>query len=98
MLRASQEEKAAIAEAVQAAKHTIILTTDADCRLSNTWVEKMTAPFASKEVSLVAGPVAFQDEETYLKRHKAWSLSATSGACNGAKQAICNGATQHLEN
>ena len=97
LLRASQEgKKAAIAEAVQAAKHTIILTTDADCRLSNTWVEKMTAPFASKEVSLVAGPVAFQDEETYFEKAQSLefiSLIASGAGAIGAKQAfICNGA------
>ena len=97
LLRATQEgKKAAIAEAVQAAKHNIILTTDADCRLSNTWVEKMTAPFASKEVSLAMGPVAFQEEETHFEKAQSLefiSLIASGAGAIGTKQAfICNGA------
>lgn len=97
LFRASQEgKKAAIAEVVEVAKYPIILTTDADCRLSAVWVEKMTAPFTSKQVSLAVGPVAFQEEESDFEKAQSLefiSLIASGAGAIGAKQAfMCNGA------
>ena len=97
LLQASQEgKKAAIAEAVETAKHSIILTTDADCRLSTTWVEKMTAPFMNEQVELVAGPVAFNEEVNSFEKAQSlefMSLIASGAGAIGAQQAfMCNGA------
>ena len=97
LLNASQEgKKAAIAEAVEAAKHSIILTTDADCRLSTAWVEKMIAPFINEHVSLVVGPVAFHEEVSDFEKAQSLEFMSliTSGAgAIGAQQAfMCNGA------
>ena len=97
LLQASQEgKKAAIAKAVEAAKHSIILTTDADCRLSTAWVEKMIAPFINEHVSLVVGPVAFYEEVSDFEKAQSLEFMSliTSGAgAIGAQQAfMCNGA------
>ena len=97
LLNASQEgKKAAIGEAVEAAKHSIIITTDADCRLSTAWVEKMIAPFINEHVSLVVGPVAFHEEVSDFEKAQSLEFMSliTSGAgAIGAQQAfMCNGA------
>ena len=83
LLQASQEgKKAAIAEAVETAKYSIILTTDADCRVGSSWIEKMTSPFVNKQVELVIGPVAFHKEESGFE--KAQSLEFMSLIASGA--------------
>lgn len=97
LLHASQKgKKAAIAEAVVAANYAIILTTDADCRLSTNWVEKMIAPFKNEQVSLVVGPVAFHKEDNDFEGAQSLefiSLIASGAGAIGAKQAfMCNGA------
>ncbi len=97
LLQASQEgKKAAIAEAVETAKYSTILTTDADCRLGPSWIEKMTAPFVNKQVELVIGPVAFHKEATVFEKAQSLEFMSliTSGAgAIGVQQAfMCNGA------
>ena len=97
LLQASQEgKKAAIAEAVEIAKYSIILTTDADCRLGPSWVEKMTAPFKNKQVELVIGPVAFHKEVGGFEKAQSlefMSLIVSGAGAIGAQQAfMCNGA------
>ena len=97
LLQANQEgKKAAIAEAVQTAKYSIILTTDADCRLGPSWIEKMTAPFVNNQVELVIGPVAFHKEESGFEKAQSlefMSLIVSGAGAIGAQQAfMCNGA------
>ncbi len=97
LLQASQEgKKAAIAEAVETAKYSIILTTDADCRLGPSWIEKMTAPFVNKQVELVIGPVAFHKEISSFEKAQSlefMSLIVSGAGAIGAQQAfMCNGA------
>ena len=97
LLQASQDgKKAAIAEAVEKAKYSIILTTDADCRLGPSWIEKMTAPFVNKQVELAIGPVAFHEEVSGFEKAQSlefMSLIASGAGAIGAQQAfMCNGA------
>ena len=97
LLQASHEgKKAAIAEAVEVAKHSIILATDADCRLSPRWIEKMTAPFVNKQIDLVVGPVAFHEEVNDFEKAQSlefMSLISSGAGAIGAQQAfMCNGA------
>jgi len=97
LLQSSQEgKKAAIAEAVEAASHSVIITTDADCRLAPKWVEKMIAPFVNEQVELVVGPVAFHEEVNDFEKAQSLefvSLIVSGAGAIGANQAfICNGA------
>ena len=47
VLRSKEEgKKAALSIGVAVAQYDIILTTDADCRLSSNWVKQMLAPLA----------------------------------------------------
>lgn len=50
-------KKAAVEFGVAKAKGLIILVSDADCFLSETWIKKMLEPFSDAKVQLVAGPV-----------------------------------------
>ena len=42
-------------EGIQAAKHEVILITDAGCALDKHWIEEISKPFNNKSVSVVAG-------------------------------------------
>ena len=97
LLQASQEgKKAAISQAVEAASNSIIITTDADCRLVPKWVEKMIAPFVNEQVELVVGPVSFHEEVNAFEKAQSLefvSLIASGAGAIGAQQAfMCNGA------
>lgn len=53
-------KKAALTTAMSLARGSIILVTDADCRLGKDWVRSMSDPFAKKSVGMVCGPVKIQ--------------------------------------
>lgn len=57
-------KKAALDFGISQAKGEIILTTDADCKFPDHWVEKMTDSFRQSEVMLVSGPVVSEDRGT----------------------------------
>lgn len=52
-------KKNALTRGIREAKNEIILTTDADCRMGERWIESYEYAFA-KETQIVAGPVALE--------------------------------------
>ena len=50
-------KKAALTHGIHTASGELLLTSDADCRFPNFWVEQLTSPFSDQSVQLVAGPV-----------------------------------------
>ena len=97
LIKATKEgKKAAIAEAVKLASHSIIISTDADCRLAPEWVEKMTAPFVNKQVDLVVGPVAYYDEKNDFEKAQSLEflslIASGAGAIETNQAFMCNGA------
>lgn len=89
-------KKAAIECGVAKAKYDIILTTDADCRLSEDWISSMVSPFAEKEIQLVSGPVAYHSLDNDFKKIQALEFMSLIGSGAGAigiqKAFMCNGA------
>lgn len=89
-------KKAAINLGVQSSIHDIILTTDADCRLSSKWVSQLMAPFKDDNIQLVSAPVAYTNLNTFFDKFQAIEFMSLIGAAAGAigsnKAFMCNGA------
>ena len=89
-------KKAALTQGIIAAQNELILTTDADCRLHSDWICQMTAPFTQDHICLVAGPVAFHNEQSHFENTQSLeflSLIISGAGAIGAQHAfMCNGA------
>ncbi len=92
-------KKQAIAQGIEAAKGSIILTTDADCRVRPYWTSEMSRSFANKETQFVFGAVTMQGEALFdaVQSIEFATLIATGAAtaslgyptmCNGANLAF----------
>lgn len=89
-------KKQALWRAIAVAKSDIILTIDADCRLSIHWVASMVGKFKDDSVNMVAGMVAIRDTDgllSHFERMDQMVLSAVGAAsiANGTPL-LCSGA------
>lgn len=64
---------AAVAQGVEAAEGEIILTTDADCSVSPSWIKSMVRR-CTPETPFVAGPVTYDHDDLFLPRLQALEL------------------------
>ncbi|MFM8949321.1 MAG: glycosyltransferase, partial [Bacteroidota bacterium] len=92
----AQGKKHALWRAIAAAKGDIILTTDADCRLSTHWVASMVVKFHNPAINMVAGMVAIHNGKGLLSKFERMDqlvLSAV-GAASITTEAplLCSGA------
>ncbi len=89
-------KKAAIALGWQNISTELIVQTDADCEVSENWLQHLLISFKDEEVKLVSGPVQFYKEDSFLKNLVALDfagLIAIGAAHIGWQKAmICNGA------
>jgi len=89
-------KKAAIDCGIQKVNKGIVLTTDADCRLSEDWIRMMVSPFSEDNVQLVSGPVAYHQLDSLFKEFQALEFMSLIGSGAGAigiqKAFMCNGA------
>lgn len=89
-------KKWAIAAGVRAARGSIIVTTDADCRVSPQWLHEMRRPFRHNDVMLAFGGVRMEGAYSFFDALQAIEFSSLIGA--GASSAalgmptMCNGA------
>lgn len=72
-------KKAALTAGVKAANSEIILTTDGDCRVSNTWVRSMIGSFMNV-TQFVSGPVIFSEEGDIFNRMQSMEFSSLIGS------------------
>ncbi|MBL4716676.1 MAG: hypothetical protein COC01_00935 [Bacteroidetes bacterium] len=60
-------KKHALEKAIRAAKHNIVLLTDADCKpVSNNWIKMMARNFDTEEVQIVLGYSPYLHQSTFL--------------------------------
>jgi cellulose synthase/poly-beta-1,6-N-acetylglucosamine synthase-like glycosyltransferase len=95
-LTQEQGKKAAIALGWQNISTELIVQTDADCEVSENWLQHLLISFQDEEVNLVSGPVQFYKEDSFFKNLVALDfagLIAIGAAHTGWQKAlICNGA------
>jgi len=76
-------KKRAIEVAVQYAKGNLIITTDADCRVQNTWLRSIASFYEKEKPKLIAAPVCFQNDFTTFEKFQALDfcgMQAITGA------------------
>ena len=88
-------KKNAILLGVQYANSEIIVTTDADCQMGQTWLERINQEFEDN-VKLVAGPVKFLTDGSFFQEWQAQEFSSLIGTSGALAQfnypVMCNGA------
>ena len=89
-------KKYAIKEAAKIAKGEIIICTDADCRVGENWIQKMSDYFTNTDCKFVSASIFYKEQNSLFSKYQMLeilSLVSTSGAAiNRKKATICNGA------
>ena len=89
-------KKSALAQAISCSEAEIILTTDADCIVGESWIKTMIEPFSGGEISFVAGPVVLSGGKglfALLQKMEMIGLTGIAGASIANHRAMmCNGA------
>ena len=89
-------KKNALAEAVAAARHNAIITTDADCIYPPGWLDAMAATFSHEKCSLLAAPVIIAPTDNWFRKFQFADFASLVGSGIGAagigRPIMCNGA------
>ena len=95
-LNQQKGKKAALKMGIESAKNELIITTDADCRMSRNWLKAMLSYYQPGDTHLLLGPVQFVREKglwNRLLRTEFAALISTTSAAVGIKNAfMANGA------
>lgn len=77
-------KKAAIRKGIRGARGSIIITTDADCRVSQGWIRGMTGTFNTPGVRMVLGPVILEPGNGIFSRFQSLEFFSLLGTAAGA--------------
>ncbi len=75
-------KKQALLQGIQQAKGTLIVNTDADCRIPQSWLSRMVSFYEQEKPIMILGLVAYRDEKNLLQ--KLFSLDFLSLVASGA--------------
>ncbi|MEG9327823.1 glycosyltransferase [Salinimicrobium catena] len=89
-------KKDALTTGIRAAKNAIIATTDADCRLPETWLQNIDAIIETEKAEFVAGPVTVIPKKGFWNGFQELDIfslqAATMGSFGVDLPIMCNGA------
>lgn len=89
-------KKDAISTAIQVVKNDWIITTDADCLINENWLSTLDNYIQNHKVSMIAGAVTYDCENSFLHHFQQLDLASLQGATIGSfgigKGFMCNGA------
>jgi glycosyltransferase involved in cell wall biosynthesis len=89
-------KKDAISTAIQHVKTNWVITTDADCIVSENWLLTFDNYIQENQVSMLAGAVLYECENSFLHHFQQLDLTSLQGATIGSfglnKAFMCNGA------
>src|SRR6218665_101926 len=89
-------KKDAISRAVPIVKKDWIITTDADCRVNENWLQTLDHYIQNNEVSMIAGSVSYANCRSFLHHFQQLDLTSLQGATIGSFGMdlgfMCNGA------
>ncbi|MFA0963032.1 glycosyltransferase [Roseivirga sp. BDSF3-8] len=75
----SSPKKNALAYGISRARGTHIVTTDADCRVGNSWLSIHNQLLSRERCKMVAGPVYYTAEDSFLQKAQGLELAALIG-------------------
>jgi glycosyltransferase involved in cell wall biosynthesis len=89
-------KKKAISTAIERAKGDWIVTTDADCTISNNWLANYAAYIQEKQPAFVAAPVIFTNNHSFVSVFQCLDFISlqgiTAAAVTAGFHSMCNGA------
>ncbi|SDK89500.1 Glycosyltransferase, catalytic subunit of cellulose synthase and poly-beta-1,6-N-acetylglucosamine synthase [Salinimicrobium catena] len=94
--KSGSPKKDALTTGIEAAKNDFIATTDADCRLPETWLQELDAVIQNDEAEFVAGPVTVIPKKGFWNGFQELDIfslqAATMGSFGVDLPIMCNGA------
>ena len=94
--KTNSPKKDAITCAIKKAKYDWIITTDADCKLPQFWLDSFDEYIQKYDAVCIAAPVTYNNNTSFLKRFQTLDLLSLQGATIGGfginKPFLCNGA------
>jgi cellulose synthase/poly-beta-1,6-N-acetylglucosamine synthase-like glycosyltransferase len=95
--RTSQSpKKDAITSAIQKSNFNWIVTTDADCKVPNNWLNLFNQTIEKEDIQFIAAPVKFKKQNSFLFHFQNLNflslLGSTIGSFGIKKPIMCNGA------
>ena len=107
LIKISEEElfmaykKKAISLAIEKSRGDLIVTTDADCRLSEKWLKSIVSFYESEKPGMIVGPVSFHNEKSFFEKMQTLEflsfIAITGGAIKIGNPIMCNGANLAYE-
>lgn len=89
-------KKPALETGIAHAKHDVVLTLDADCRVGKMWLQTMANEFSARNLNMLCGPLALETGETLftgMQRTESAAVVGISAALlESGRPATCNGA------
>lgn len=94
-------KKKAIQTAIGEAKGSLIITTDADCRMGTGWLKTIVAYYEEKGFKMISSPVAYDEEKSFFERSQSleflYLIGLGASTIGNNKPSTCNGANLAYE-
>ena len=94
--KSNSPKKDAIETAIEQAKHSWIITTDADCLVPENWLKTLDSFIRENHVEMIVGAVSYQTNDDFLHHFQLLEMISLQGATIGSfgiqKPFMCNGA------
>jgi cellulose synthase/poly-beta-1,6-N-acetylglucosamine synthase-like glycosyltransferase len=94
-------KKHSIRTGVEASSGELIITTDADTRLTPSWISAIAGFYECQHPRMIIAPVTFHEESSFFERLQTMEflglITATAGSCNMGFPLMCNGANLAFE-
>jgi cellulose synthase/poly-beta-1,6-N-acetylglucosamine synthase-like glycosyltransferase len=94
-------KKKAIQTAIGEARGSLIITTDADCRMGTSWLKTIVAYYEEKGFKMISSPVAYDEEKSFFERSQSleflYLIGLGASTIGNNKPSTCNGANLAYE-
>jgi cellulose synthase/poly-beta-1,6-N-acetylglucosamine synthase-like glycosyltransferase len=94
-------KKKAIQTAIGAATGSLIITTDADCRMGKEWLTTIVGFYEEKRYKMISSPVAYFEEKSFFERAQTleflYLIGLGASTIGNKKPSTCNGANLAYE-
>lgn len=94
-------KKKAIQTAIGQCTGSLIITTDADCRMGVTWLKTIIAYYEEKQFKMISSPVAYDEEKSFFERSQSleflYLIGLGASTIGNNKPSTCNGANLAYE-
>ena len=94
-------KKKAIQTAIGQSTGSLIITTDADCRMGTTWLSTIIAFYEEKHYKMISSPVAYDEEKSFFERAQSleflYLIGLGASTIGNNKPSTCNGANLAYE-